>query len=229
VQARDIITERVITVTPDTPVAEVAALLLKNRISAVPVEDAEGHIIGMISEADLMHRVEIGGVRPERWWLAMPSAELAEAYAKSHGQAARDVMHPGVHSVAPDTDLIDVIAAMEKYRVKRVLVMETGRLRGIITRANLLRGLLAGRVAGAPSQSDRAIRSTLLRDLREQPWTTIADNNVTVVEGVVSFWGSVFSDEERRALRAAAENIPGVKNVEDHTHIGNSSPAHHRP
>jgi CBS domain-containing protein len=216
-QARDVMTEQVITVTPDAAVTEVARLLLEKGISAVPVKDAEGEIIGMVSEADLMHRVEIGRAKPRRWWITLSQAELADAYAKTHGLKARDVMHEGVHSVSPETDLMDVVSTMERLRIKRVLVMEDRRLRGIVTRSNLLRAFLAGRVALEAKQGDRAIRATILEELGDQLWTTITSNNVMVVDGVVRFWGHVSSDEERKALRAAAENVPGVKRVEDHT------------
>ena len=216
-QARDVMTERLITVGLDVAVVDVAKLLLDKKISAVPVGDSEGGMVGMISEADLMHRAEIGAPVPKRWWLTMSQAELADAYLKTHGLKARDVMHKGVHSVSPNTDLIDVVSAMEKNGVKRMLVMEDGDLRGIVTRSVILRGFLAGRAAAEASQSDQAMRVTILDELRSQLWTTIAQNKVMVVDGVVSFWGYVSSVEERNALRAAVEGIFGVKRVEDHT------------
>lgn len=225
-QARDVMTGSVITVTSDAPVTEVAELLLQKRISAVPVEDVEGRLVGMISEADLMHRAEIGQDKPRRWWVTMAQPELADAYAKAHGSKARDVMHAGIHSVSPDTSLTDVVATMEKHRIKRVLVMEHGRLLGIVTRSNLLRGFLAGRSATKATQGDRAIRATILEELRPQLWTTIKSNDVVVVDGVVNFWGQVSSEEERNALRAAAENVPGVKRVEDHTQLLVGSPGY---
>ena len=225
-QARDVMTERVITVAPDTPVTEVAELLLEKGISAVPVEDAKGRIVGMVSEADLMHHAEIGPEKPKRWWITLSQAELADAYVKTHGLKAGDVMHEGVHSVSPETVLADVVAAMERHGVKRMLVMEDGRLRGIVTRSNLLRGFFARRAAAEATQSDRAIRAKILEELSSQPWTAIASNNVIVVEGVVNFWGCVSSVEERNALRAAVEAMPGVKKVEDHTVLIPGGPIH---
>ena len=218
-QARDVMTERVITVGLDTPVADVAHVLLDERISAVPVENPEGRVVGIVSEADLMHRVEIGPQKSKRWWLTMSQAELADAYLKTHGLRARDVMHEGVHSILPGTDLMEVVAIMEKKGVKRLLVIEGGRLKGIVTRANILRGLLAGREAAAATQDDRAIRAAILDELKSQPWTAITGNNIMVADGVVSFWGDVASDKERDALKAAAESTPGVKRVEDHTKL----------
>ena len=229
-QARDVMTERVIAITLDTPVTDAAKLLLEKGISGVPVEDAEGHIIGMINEADLMHRVEIGPQklpqRPERWWITMSEAELAEAYKKTQGLTAREVMHEGIYSVSPETDLVDVVEAMERHAVKRMLVMEDGKLRGIVTRSNLLRGFLAGRAAAETSQSDRAVRTKIMEELRDQAWTTIASNSVMVANGVVSLWGCVSSVEQRNALRAAVEAIPGVKRVEDHTVLIAGGPVH---
>ena len=154
----------------------------------------------------------------------MSQTDLAEAYLKAHGLKARDVMHKGVHSVPPDADLMAVVSRMEKNGVRRLLVMEDDALYGIITRSNILRGVLAGRATAEAHQSDRAIRATILDELRGQLWTTMAHNNVIVVDGVVSFWGYVSSNAERDALRAAAETVPGVKRVEDHTEVPSRAP-----
>ena len=106
---------------------------------------------------------------------------------------------------------------MERRRIRRVLVMDGDQMRGIVCRSDLLRGMLASRDQATAGESDRAIRAMLLGELREQPWSSVSGNNIIVANGVVSFWGESGSDEECKALRVAAENIPGVKRVWDRT------------
>lgn len=217
-RARDIMITPVVTVSPDTTVSEVARVLLARNIGAVPVVDENGSVLGIVSESDLLRRPETGTVKRRSWlaWFEAPTT-LAEEYARVHGTRARDVMNKEVLWVAPDVDLLDVVDLMERRRVRRVLIMEGGELRGILCRSDLLRGMLAGRENAATTESDRAIRTMLLAELRDQPWRTIPGNNIIVANGVVSFWGETESDAERRALRVAAEGIPGVKRVEDRT------------
>jgi CBS domain-containing protein len=217
-QARDIMTTRAVTVSPDTTVSEVARTLLAHNIGAVPVVDDRGLVVGIVSESDLLRRPETGTLRRRGWpaYFEGP-ATLAQEYARLHGSRARDVMTKPVQSVPPDADLLDIVDLMEKRRIRRVLVVEDGELLGIVCRSDLLRGMLASREKAATSEDDRAIRAMLLDELREQPWCTIAGNNIIVTNGVVTFWGSTASEGERRALRVAAENIPGVRRVEDRT------------
>jgi CBS domain-containing protein len=216
-QARDIMTTTMVTVTPETPVSEVAHKLLAHDIGAVPVID-NGRVVGLVSETDLLRRPETGTLKRRSWlaYFEAPST-LAEEYSRFHGTRARDVMNKKIHSVTPRSDLLDVVDLMEKRRIRRVLVMEDGQLRGIVCRSDLLRGMLASRAKAEVSDSDRKIREQLLEELRDQPWRSITGNNITVLNGVVSFWGARGPEEEQRALRVAAENIPGVKRVEDRT------------
>lgn len=218
-QAQDVMTCPVITVEPDATVESVARLLLDKGISAVPVVDAAGNLSGIVSEADLVYRPETGTVQRGRWWLELfrDGARLASDYAKTHGTRARDVMQAKVVHVPPDADLLDVLALMERHAVRRVLVIEGERLAGILTRSGILRGLLASRGGAAVDSSDRGIRLKVLDELAGQLWVTLPRNGITVSDGVVGLWGEVASPEERQALRIAAERVPGVKGVEDHT------------
>lgn len=218
--AADVMTPRVVSIGPDATVAEVAQLLLDHRISALPVVDGEGRLIGIVSEGDLMRRTETGTERHRSWWLRAfgDTATLAADYVKSHALRVRDVMTAEVLSVTPDTGLTEVANLLEKRRIKRVPVVRDGRPVGIISRSNLLQAL----VAAKPSRSvvvadDRKIRERLLADLARQPWWNDSIfTNIVVSDGVVHVWGLVDADSERKALRIAAERVPGVRRVEDH-------------
>ncbi|MGA8886010.1 MAG: CBS domain-containing protein [Pseudolabrys sp.] len=186
--AADVMTTDVITVSPETTVRDIAILLHSKRISGVPVVDAAGHILGIVTEGDLVLR----------------------------GRIARDIMTKSVISVGPGATLPEIAKTLERHRIKRVPVVKDNTLIGIIARSNLLQALAAADVSRPSAHDDRAIREQLLAELQKQPWVHMALKNVVVQDGVVSLWGMVSTDDERRALRIVAENMPGVKGVEDH-------------
>ena len=219
-KASDIMTAQVITVNPDTAVRHIAALLYKHRISAVPVLD-DGKLVGIVSEADLLHRHEIGTegtARSSSWWLQLLSADRSVAeYVKSHATRARDIMTKDVISVAPDTPIAHIARLFEKHRVKRVPVLQSGRLVGIVSRSNLVQALAAsGRNMNVGDTHDGAIRTRLSAELERQPWWRSTLSTVIVTDGVVHYFGTVDSEEQRQAARVAAENVPGVRRIEDH-------------
>ena len=219
-QARDIMTEHVITVGPDTPVREIATLLLEQHISAVPVVEESGAIAGVVSEGDLIHRSELGTeARGRSWWLRLfqDSSELAESYSKSHGAKARDVMTSDVISVDETASLADIAELLETRHIKRVPVTRDGNLVGIVSRANIVRALAASPPARPEPKSadDQEIRRRILDSLRSEPWSKNWNTSVFVSNGVVEFWGIVESEAERNASRIAAEDIPGVTEVRD--------------
>ena len=215
--AADVMTTDVITVSQDATVRDIATLLRSKRISGVPVVDAAGHILGIVTEGDLILREAIAGEHRRSWWLSLfddPNA-VARDYAKTHGQVAKDVMTTPVISVGPATMLSEIAKMLERHRIKRVPVVKHSKLVGIVSRSNLLQALAAADVSRQGVYDDRAIREQLLAELQKQRWVHMALKNVVVQDGVVSLWGMVSSDDERRALRIAAENVPGVKGVED--------------
>jgi CBS domain-containing protein len=215
--AADVMTTDVITVSSETTIRDVATLLHSKRISGVPVVDAAGNILGIVTEGDLVIREAIVGEHRRSWWLALfdDPTVLARDYAKTHGRIARDVMTTSVISVGPAATLPEIAKTLERHRIKRVPVVKDNKLIGIITRSNLLQALAAADVSRPGVHDDRAIREQLLAELQKQPWVHMALKNVVVQDGVVSLWGMVSTDDERRALRIAAENVPGVKGVED--------------
>jgi CBS domain-containing protein len=121
-----------------------------------------------------------------------------------------------VISIAPTASLADIAKTLERNRIKRVPVIDNGKLVGIVTRANLLQALATVNVSQAASVDDRTIRERLLAELEPQPWVHLLSKNIMVQDGVVHLWGMVATEAERYALRLAAENTPGVKKVEDH-------------
>jgi CBS domain-containing protein len=218
--ASDIMTSPVISVGPETPVHEIATLLLEHRISGVPVVE-HGRLIGFVSEGDLLHRQEIGTERKAAgsWWLRLFGVEGPAAdYVKSHASRARDIMTREVVSVAPDTGLAEIATLLEKRRIKRVPVLSEGNLVGIVSRANLVRAIATARPTSSrvTPPVDSAIRGRLLAELGHQSWWAGPNSQVIVMDGVVHYWGVARSDIEREAARVAAENVPGVRGVEDH-------------
>ena len=223
-RAMDVMTTNVITVDPSTSVQEVARLLSERSISGVPVVDSQNRLVGIVSEGDLLHRVETGTERRVRrrrsWWLDTIGSdeELARDYVKSHGRTAKDVMTRDVISVAETTELADVATLLETKRIKRVPVVRDGQLVGIVSRANLVRALAAaGGQPTSASADDRTIRQNLLAELKGREWVHTWAADIIVRDGVVHLWVSDDRpEEERQALRVAAENVPGVRGVEEH-------------
>lgn len=221
--ARDIMTSPVITASPDMPVLEAVNLMLDKHISALPVVDKNGALVGLVSEGDLIRRSEIGARDYSSWWLAAigGKARLAKDFVKTHGMKAEEIMTRDVVTVSGDTPTWEIAELLERKKIKRVPVLEAGTVTGIVSRANLLQALAAQRekIQAAPSGGDRGLRDAVLECLQGQSWTDLTHLNVVVLDGVVHYWGLVRSDEERQALKVAAEGVPGVSDVIDHTHV----------
>jgi CBS domain-containing protein len=219
-RAVDVMTSEVITVGEDASVQEAAKLMAEHGISAVPVVDRDNRVIGMASEGDLLHRAETGTERRRSWWLDIVAStnRLAGEYVKAHSGKVKDIMTRDVISVTDDTSVADIAILLETNRIKRVPVLRDGKLVGIVSRANLVRALAMtiDEQPGGAEADDRAIRDTLLAELKAQKWAEVAPANITVKEGVVHLWSSYYSEQERRALVVAAESIPGVRRVDDH-------------
>ncbi|NDZ17873.1 histidine kinase [Variovorax sp. WS11] len=217
--AADIMTTPVVTIGPDAQIREIAALLLEKRISGVPVVDG-GRVIGFVNEADLLRRHEIGtdAATPERsWWAQLIRPErLSFDYVKTHAGRARDIMTRDVVAVAEDTPLQRIATILAARHVRRVPVLRSHQLVGIVTRADLVRAIARKpRNSEAPAQTDEDIRQRLLAELEKQPWWHPDWSAVDVLGGIVTYRGLLESEGERQAARVAAENVPGVRGVED--------------
>jgi CBS domain-containing protein len=222
-KAEDVMTRNVHSVSPDLPVDEVAKFMLARKISAVPVLDGSGHLIGMISEGDLMRRAELGTEKERSWWLRLfvGTDYQAHEFVKSHGRKARDIMTRKVVTANADTPIAEIVSLLEENRIKRVPVVRDGRVIGIVSRANLLRAFASNKMAKAATlaDSDRDIQARLLVALEKQPWWHKRACNVVVSDGIVHLWGSTESAEEREAIRVTAENTSGVRGVKNHLNV----------
>ncbi|ODV12983.1 MAG: hypothetical protein ABT20_03180 [Rubrivivax sp. SCN 70-15] len=216
-QAKDVMTTAVVTVSPDTLVTEIAQRLVERRISAVPVVDDEGRPVGIVSEGDLMRRPEIEGQRHPSWWLSLVADPVAEAieYVKARGGRAREVMTRSVVSVDEAASLEQIAALLEKHGIKRVPVLRDGKLVGIVSRADLLRGIVVRQDAPQPAADDAALRERVAAEINASGVRS-EFINVIVSGAVVHLWGATHSQAEREAARVAAARVPGASRVEDH-------------
>jgi CBS domain-containing protein len=219
VNASDVMTKDVVSVRPDTTVPDLVHLLLSRNISGTPVVDADGVLVGVVTEGDLLRRAELGTERKRGGWLAFftGTSTLAQDFVRSHATKVSDIMSPGVVAVTPETSLAEIADTMEQKHVRRVPVVRDGRVVGIVSRSNLLRAFASRPVEAAPASSgDAEIRSALLAELSKQSWSRRPENSVVVTEGVVHLWGLAATDEEKRALELVAEATPGTVAVRNH-------------
>jgi CBS domain-containing protein len=218
-KASDIMTRKVISVEPDASILHAVHLMLQNRISGLPVIDTTGKLVGILSEGDLLRRQETGTQKQRARWVAffMSPGRLAEEYVHAAGRKVREIMTPDPRTIVEGTPVEDVVRLMERHRIKRLPVRRDDTVVGIVTRANLVRALASLAVEAKPSAlTDSAIRDQLQKELDRQPWAPVALINIVARNGVVQLWGTITDEAQRAALIVAAENIAGVRSVEDH-------------
>lgn len=219
--ASDVMTRKVVSIDPDSTVLQAARLMLQHRISGLPVIDAAGKLVGVLSEGDFLRRRETRTERHRSRWLEflMGPGKIATEYTHSHGNKVGEVMTTDVKTVDENAAIEDIVELMERYRIKRVPVMSGSILVGIITRSNLMHAMVSmARVAPdlIKSKDDAGIRDQLLAEMQKEQWAPVALTNVVVHDGVVELWGVLVDERQREALKVVAENIPGVKAVKDH-------------
>jgi CBS domain-containing protein len=218
-KAADIMVKDVVTVGPEAPVRDVATLMLERHISGLPVVDGGGSVLGIVSEGDLIRRPELETDRVKLGWLRMLLADdesRARDFVKHHGRTAREVMTQPAHSVTADTPLDEVVRRMERHRIKRLPVLERGKLVGLVTRTDLLRALVTRLAAPPVALQDEELRARIDAILRAEDWASSATVHVQVENGVALLWGTVESREQREALLVAVRGVPGVKDVQPH-------------
>lgn len=217
-KARDVMTRKVLSISPDTPVRALATFLIDHRISAVPVVGAGGVPLGVVSEGDLLRRVEIGTERKKAWWVSILSDADDEAreFVKTHGLIAADIMTRGVIAVDPDAELAAVANLLEGKRIKRVFVMANGKIDGVITRSDIVKTLTRRPEAPTRRRPDAEIRDAIETEIRKEDWAPLAFVSVVVADGVADLTGAVGSAAQRDGLVVLAQRVEGVRAVKDH-------------
>lgn len=222
-KASDIMSTNVVTVGANATVQDVAKVLFDKHISAVPVVGEKGELIGVVSEGDLLRRIEVGSEKHRSWWLRafMPNDTLAGEFVKSHARKVVDVMTRSVITTGPETTISEIATLLEKNGIKRVPIVKAGKVVGIVSRANIIQALAS---AAKPAlqeakANDDSLRENVLARFKAQTWDKPWLLNVVVHDGVVDLWGVVDSQTERKAARVAAETVPGVRAVNDNLHM----------
>ncbi len=216
-KAADIMVSSVISVGRTPPCRRWPQVLLKNRISGVPVIGSQGRALGIVSEGDLMRRPEAGTLRRPSWWLTLIGSREEQAfdYIKSHSRKVADVMTRTVVTASPDTPVADIATLLEKHGIKRVPIVKDGKVVGIVSRANLLQALACLKSVPAVTTDDESIRAKLNSKLEREQWTKPSLINLIVHDGTVDVWGIVDSQTEKKAVRVLVESTPGVRAVND--------------
>ena len=216
-KAREIMSREVVTVSPDETIVHAARLMLQRKFSGLPVVDAAGALVGIVTEGDFLRRSETGTMRRRPQWIEflLGPGRLAGEYARAAGQFVKEVMTRDVCTVPEDAELEDVVDLMERHHIKRLPVLRGSKVVGIVTRQNLLRAVAGVATAKPPIVSDDdAIRERVIAELSKQAWAPMLPN-VIVTNGHVKLVGTIFDGRQREAIRVVAENVPGVKSIED--------------
>ena len=223
-KAAEVLESEVISVGPETSVSDVANLFLTRRINAVPVID-NGKLVGIVSEGDLIRRVETDTARHRSWWLELliSNEKLATEYVKSHARYAGEVMTRNVVTADENTPLDEIAKLFENHNIKRVPIVRGSKVIGIVSRADLLRVLAGLHEKSEPAPSDDgAIHAEILKRLTREHWFASAQVEISVRGGIVKVDGVVLSPEQQSAIRVVVENVPGVRAVNDVTILNKS-------
>ncbi len=217
-RVRDVMTYGVIGVPETASVAEAVETMLRSRVSALFVFDAHNAVIGILSEGDLLRRSELGSERKRPHWLELllGSGRLAEAYAHEHGRKVGEVMTRNVETIAEDAELSQAVDQMIHRRIKRLPVLRGEAVVGVISRSDLLKGLLAAAPGANAPHPDTEIKAAIQAELDKLGWAPRASVRVEVANGVVTFAGAITDERLRDGLKVIAENTPGVTAVHDH-------------
>lgn len=217
-RAHQIMTRPVITVTADTPIVEAANIMLQRHVSGLPVVDATGKLVGVVSEGDFIRRSEIGTGRKRGRWLRfiLGPGQTASDFVQEHGRKVAEVMTKSPLTITEDTALPEIVDMMEKNHVKRLPVVRGDQIVGIVSRANLLQTVasLAQQVPD-PTADDDHIRNRVIDALEKNDWCPFG-LNVIVKDGIVHLSGVITEERSRQAAVVATENVQGVKKVHDH-------------
>jgi CBS domain-containing protein len=217
-RVRDVMTYGVIGVAESASLAEAVETMLRSRVSALFVFDTDHALIGVLSEGDLLRRAELGAERKRPRWLELliGSGRLAETYAHEHGRRAGEVMTREVETIGENAELSEAVDRMIHRRIKRLPVLRGETVVGVISRSDLLKGLLAAQPGATAPHPDAEIKAAIQTELDKLEWAPRASVRVEVASGVVTFGGSITDERLRDGLKVIAENTPGVNAYHDH-------------
>lgn len=217
-RAHQIMTRSVITIAPEATILEAAKTMLQHHVSGLPVVDAAGTLVGIVSEGDFIRRSEIGTQRKRGRWLKfiLGAGATATDYVRENGRRVSEVMTADPITVAEDAPLEEIVKAMETNGVKRLPVMKDGKLTGIVSRANLLQAVAGlAREIPDPTADDDHIRSRVIAAIEKHDWSPFG-LNIIVRDGIVHLSGVITDEGSRQAAMVAAQNVAGVQKVHDH-------------
>lgn len=212
----DIMTREVITIAPEASILEAARLMMQHRISGLPVVDSSRNLVGIVTEGDFLRRRETGTQHRRPRWLEfiVGPGKMAAEYTHESGRKVSEIMTVDVQTVVEDAPLEQAVDVMERNRIKRVPVVRGRALVGIVTRANLVRAVVRlAHEAQPASTSDVDIRNRVVDEVNKMSWAPSI--SIAVKDGIVKLSGVLIDERQRAALRVAAENVPGVKEVLD--------------
>ncbi len=216
--ARDIMHPAVVSITQDASIHDAVRLMVARRISGLVVVDKDGKMVGMLTEADVLRRAEIGTEPHHSKLIAFLRGPAREAgdYLRTHARQVSDLMHTPVVAVTLRATLDEIVASMEKHKVRRLPVLDHGKPVGIISRADLLRALepLLAPDDEVVAASDRDLETAVLHALRAQAWVP-PGLAVSAKAGVITVSGVVSDPREERAVIVLVENVPGVASVKN--------------
>ncbi len=217
-RVRDVMTYGAIGVPETARLVEAIETMLRARVSALFVFDADHALVGVLSEGDLLRRAELGADRKRPRWveLLLSGGRLANSYAHTHGRKVGEVMTSDVVSIPEDAELSEAVDLMMHRHVKRLPVLRGEAVVGVVSRADVLKGLLASLPRAEAGHSDLEIKATIQAELDKLGWAPRASVRVEVANGVVTYEGSITDERLRSGLSVIAENTPGVIEVRDH-------------
>ncbi len=220
-RADEVMTRNPTTIAPEASVAEAVRLMLEARVSGLPVVEANGRLVGVITEGDLLARAELGTEKKRAKWLEFlfgPGRSAAD-FVQSHGRRVEEVMTRTPITAPPSARLDEVVGTMIEKRVKRLPIVEGERLVGIVSRADVLRalsGALAAEAEPADAVGDGDLGVRVRAALAAESWAPATSVELRIADGVVEMWGSIVDERQREAIRVAVENVRGVKGIVDH-------------
>ena len=217
-RAHQIMTRPVISITPETTIVDAANTMLQKHISGLPVVDATGKLVGIVSEGDFIHRSEIGTQRKRGRFLKfiLGPGKAATDFVHEHGRKIGEIMTPEPLTITEDTELAEIVELMEKNNIKRLPVMRGDTLVGIVSRSNLLQAVASlARDVPDPTADDDHIRNRIIDALEKNDWCPFG-LSVIVRDGIVHLSGVITEERSRKAAVVAAENVAGVVKVHDH-------------